>query len=290
MLPKQIPSRFFYAAILPALLCAFVLPGCGTPGQEVAVIGGADGPTGIYTERAADPGIAELNAATAIRTTYETEFLGSYECGTVGYTILGKQPEEGGGITVYAAATFGGYGFENGIFSRVAGTDVIYAAVRFSLSRAGEYLLDGYEDASTQAQAAEIFPQSVLQALDTPEHYQELLFSQELEQAEQHLQKIGREAEVEQVWGSAFVREDPVKDETAARRLREEFDKYPYWTGTREFVEAGTRYVYEKIWEGGSPAGDDIAIYRKINPNTGEIIEAYRVEITGPNVSIEQET
>ncbi|HHX87157.1 MAG TPA: transcriptional regulator, partial [Firmicutes bacterium] len=66
------------------------------------------------------------------------------ETSTEGHIIL-EAKEDNGTIKVYTIASFGAFGFENGIFTKVSGSGAIPTVIIFYQDENGEYTLLEYQ-------------------------------------------------------------------------------------------------------------------------------------------------
>ncbi len=202
-----------------------------------------------------------------------------------GHIILAVD-EDAETVKVYALASLGVFGFENGIFTKVSGSGAIPTVMTFYKDRQGRYALIKYQEpvdgAGYVESVREMFPLRLhARVLSAHDDYPKLKKRQEA-QAREYLRSIGRSAE---------VRVEPVKKKLAdinveaANKLLEltKFDSFlnncPYWLGTRELIENGERFIYETAQ---SKAGDgyDLITFRKIRAN-GEVVEERQYKIVG---------
>lgn len=202
-----------------------------------------------------------------------------------GHIILAVD-EDGETVKVYAIASLGVFGFENGIFTKVSGSGAIPTVMTFYRDRQGRYVLIKYREpldgAGYVESVKEMFPLRLhARVLSVHDDYAELKKQQEA-QAREYLRSIGRSAEV----SAAHVEKELADiNVEASNKLLElaKFDVFlnncPYWLGTREVIEDGERFIYEKAL---SKTGDghDLIIFRKTKTN-GEVVEERHYKIVG---------
>ena len=200
-----------------------------------------------------------------------------------GHIILGSDTDKDENIIVYALTTYGEYGFENGIFTKVSGCGVIPAKITFDSGfnlKNFEMPEDGsYYESSLKALFPKKYHSRIMGTGIYEKDYDECS-AQERQYAQKYLDSIGRKAEIQ----------DHVNTEIAANietnvsnTLLDLFmNEYPYWIGTRESVEGGTRYVYEHTWQPKEKDSQDgIVGFRKYEYDTGKTVEEYEIQVTG---------
>jgi bla regulator protein BlaR1 len=214
---------------------------------------------------------------------YRGEFL------TEGHIILDIE-ETGSTVKVYAIASVAWFGFENGIFTQVAGTGSMPTVMVFSVNEDGEYILTDYiepMDGSGYADSIRrMFPKEFHNSiLITRNEFQVKLANLLEEQAKAYLDSIGRTAEVK----IGYVEKKlPNINVEASNKLLSEFTKFvpllnsfPYWLGTVERIEDGVRYIYETSQEKSSD-GYDLIVFRKTSSD-GKIAAERIYKIDGNN-------
>lgn len=194
-----------------------------------------------------------------------------------GHKIL-KTQEKNGHTVVYMIESYGQYGFENGIFTKVSGSGAIPTVMTFSKNSKSEYMLEDYkipQDGSGYVSSIrKMFPLLLQkEALNANKYYDELL-RQETVYAKAYLKSINREAVVQ---GNYVDKKLPNINVKASNKLLEKYNEYPYWIGTLETVENGQRYVYEKSFS-DKGNGDGIVSFIKRKYN-GEIMLKHIIEI-----------
>lgn len=202
-----------------------------------------------------------------------------------GHIILSVQ-EGTETVKVYTIASLGVFGFENGIFTKVRGSGAIPTVMTFYRDRQGRYALIKYQEpldgAGYVESVREMFPLNLhARVLSPHDEYAELKKQQEA-QAREYLRSIGRSAEV----SAAHVEKELANiNVEASNKLLEltKFDSFlnncPYWLGTRELIEDGERFIYEKAM-GKTSDGYDLIIFRKTKTN-GEVVEERHYKIVG---------
>lgn len=208
------------------------------------------------------------------------------ETAAEGHIILDSE-ESGGTVKTYTIASFGAFGFENGIFTKISGSGAIPTVMTFSRNSNGGYSLLEYkepEDGSGYAASIKkMFPGKLQdRVLSSHGDYEELARQQEAQAAE-YLKTIGRTAEV----SAAHVEKQLANiNVDASNKLFSEYGKYdafinscPYWIGTRERIENGVRYIYETS-QGRTGDGYDLVVFRKTTED-GAVVEERRYKIVG---------
>lgn len=210
---------------------------------------------------------------------------GAGETATEGHIIL--DTEEGDGtVRVYTVASFGAFGFENGIFTKVSGSGSIPTVMTFSKNKDGEYSLLDYKEPMDGAHFTEstksMFPKGLWEKVLSSNSYP-ILVKQQEKQAAEYLQSIGRNAQV----SASNVEKRRVEiNVEASNKLFAEFTKYnpflnncPYWIGTREQIENGVRYIYETS-QSKTGDGYDLIVFIKTKED-GTIVEEHQYKIVG---------
>lgn len=199
------------------------------------------------------------------------------ECFAEGHQIL-DQSEEEGQIIVCAHVIDGWFGFENNIFTGVSGSS-IPTRLMFSQNAAGEYILQSYdipEDGSNYGSSLRaLFSAKALAQLERLDISS--LYPQLEAYAEAYLQSIGREATVQ--WHYVDRQLPDMDSVQVSNALLERYSEYPYWIGSLERVEDGTRMVYEHLWQPDG-AGGGITTYQK-QIYGGDIVERHVIEVSG---------
>jgi hypothetical protein len=208
------------------------------------------------------------------------------ETATEGHIILDSE-ESNGKVKVYTIASFGAFGFENGIFTKISGSGAIPTVMVFSKDENGGFSLLEYkepEDGAGYAQSIKkMFPQKLQdRVLSSEKDYAELERQQEA-QAADYLKSIGRTAEVN---ASRVEKKTADINVEAKNKLFSKYTKYdaflnncPYWIGTRERIENGTRYIYETSQE-TTGDGHAVIVFRKTGDD-GVVVEERRYKIVG---------
>jgi hypothetical protein len=208
------------------------------------------------------------------------------ETATEGHIILDSE-DNNGKVKVYTIASFGAFGFENGVFTKVSGSGAIPTVMTFSRDENGGYSLLEYkepEDGAGYAKSIKkMFPKNLqARVQSSQEDYAELVRQQEA-QAADYLKGIGRTAEV----NASHVEKKPADINVEAKnKLFSKYTKYdsflnncPYWIGTRERIESGARYIYETSQE-TTGDGHILIIFRKTGED-GSVVEERRYKIVG---------
>lgn len=210
---------------------------------------------------------------------------GEGETATEGHIILDSE-EINGTVKVYTIASFGAFGFENGIFTKVSGSGAIPTVMIFSKDKNGGYSLEYKEPEDGAGYARSIkkmFPQKLQDRVQSSqEDYAELVRQQEA-QAADYLKSIGRTAAV----NASHVEKKPADINVEAKnKLFSKYTKYdsflnncPYWIGTRERIENGARYIYETSQE-TTGDGHTLIVFRKTGED-GSVVEERQYKIVG---------
>lgn len=207
------------------------------------------------------------------------------EVATEGHIIL-DQEEKDGVVKVYTLSSFGYFGFENGIFTKVSGSGATPTVMTFYKDADGEYSLIEYKEPidgdecleSTKAMFSERLWDKVIYQANVI--YPELAKMEET-QAGEYLRKIGRTAKV----SSDYVERDlPDIDVSASNKLFAEWGKddfflndFPYWLGSVEKIENGERVIYETA-QSKSNDGYDLITFKKMKAD-GTVIEQRKYKI-----------
>lgn len=208
------------------------------------------------------------------------------ETSTEGHIILDSE-EQNGIVKVYTIASFGYFGFENGIFTKVSGSGGIPSVMTFSKNPKGQYSLLDYKEAEDGANypssIKKLFPIRLhAKVFAANEDYPKLIKQQE-EQAREYLKSIGRSAKVS---GAHVDKKLMDINSEASNKLLTEYTKYdaflnacPYWIGTRECIENGERFIYETS-QSKSSDGCDLITFKKSKEN-GTVIKVKQYKIQG---------
>jgi hypothetical protein len=211
----------------------------------------------------------DIETAVSMAVKSQGKGYGQGEFLTEGHIILDSE-ESFGKVIVYTIASVGWFGFENGIFTTVSGSGAIPTVMTFSKDSRGEYKLLEYkepQDGSGYTPSVKrMFPRKLYsRVLSAHEDYAEL-DRQKKAQAEEYLSFLGRKAEVK----AGYVEKKPVNINTeASNKLFAELTKFnaflnecPYWIGTRERIEDGTRYIYQTS-QSKTSDGCDLITFQK---------------------------
>ncbi len=209
------------------------------------------------------------------------------ECSAEGHIILGskdKVDEDTNKIIesyVYALVSYGEYGFENGIFTKVSGSGAIPTKLTFNRNDLGEYILIDYKQAEDGARYTDsvynMFPDLIAErALHYTDSDSAELVSQEEEYAKAYLTTVRGNAEISQNVEKVLSN----MDVEASNTLLDLFSEYPYWIGTEEKIENGVRYVYEKKWE-DKGNGDGVVTFRKYEYDNNNVVSETVIEVKG---------
>lgn len=208
------------------------------------------------------------------------------ETATEGHIIL-DTVRDNGLIKVYAIASYGEFGFENGVFTKVSGSGAIPTVITFSLEEYGDYALLEYREPMDgeyyRDSIKEMFPRRLhRRALSADIDYPALAGQQEV-QAREYLKSIGREARVSADYVEKELADINVE---ASNKLFADMasndpllNNCPYWLGTKELIMGGVRYIYETS-QSKSGDGYDLITFQKKNED-GTVLEEKRYKIMG---------
>lgn len=208
------------------------------------------------------------------------------ETATEGHVILDTK-EQDGFITVYTIASYGAFGFENGVFTIVSGSGAIPTIMAFSRDDHGKYSLLEYKEpqdgAGYTVSLKKMFPSNLHDKVLSADKYYLELSKQKEAQATDYLKSIGRTAEVN---AAHIPRKLAGIDIQASNKIFAELPKYdsslnfyPYWLGTKERIEGNIRYIYETS-QGKTSDGYDLITFRKTKED-GTVVQEYRYKIVG---------
>lgn len=218
----------------------------------------------------------------------QEKYYGRGEVATEGHILLGAE-EKDGVVSAYTLASFGYFGFENGIFTKISGSGAIPTVMTFRKDDQGGYSLLSYQEpldgAGFERSVKEMFPEKYWPEVLTQDgsKYSELARQQEI-QAEIYLQEIGRKAEV----SAGHVEKELLKlsSISASNKLFAEFTKdnaflnsCPYWIGTREEIKDGVRYIYETRQDKTDDGLDLVIFSQKIEGGT--VVKEVHYKIVG---------
>lgn len=208
---------------------------------------------------------------------------------TEGHIILGTE-EKDKILKIYTVSSVGIFGFENGVFTTVSGSGEIPTVLTFQNNN-NKWELKEYKEPLDGGGYSEsikkMFPPEIYkEILNKGGSYIEELQRQQADQASEYLKSINREAEV----NPRYVEKELVNiDVDASNYLFSELTKYdeflnnfPYWIGTVESIEEGTRYIYETIQD-KTKEGHDLLIFKKTDIK-GKIIQEAKYKIQGSEV------
>ena len=200
-----------------------------------------------------------------------------------GHIIL-DTAEEDENVVIYALTTYGVYGFENNIFTKLSGTGVIPTRIILSKDDKGYSLVEYKmpEDGSRYTESIkEMFPDNLAnRAIHYTDWDAEKCHQQEYQYANEYLTSIARTAEVN-------FKVDKKLDNMnvkASNLFIDLYHDYPYWIGTQEKIEHNVRFVYEKQWE-DKGNGDGIVTFKKYKYDDKQIVEEYVIEVKGEEIT-----
>lgn len=223
---------------------------------------------------------------TAIREAIFAENFGNYLPGEyqgIGYKII-ETFEDDGVLSIYALSEYIEYGFQDGIFVNVSGTNP-KVLMRFEQMESGNYKLIFYTRLDLFSDLSEEEVEQLLEPLNktgksyvfTDEDLQEVR-TQADEAAIAYLKSINRVADIgvrEEHNGNLLT--DLVSNTDLIMELikDETYSRYPEWTGTQERIENDIRYIYQTEY-------DEVLqqiIFSKIRFDTNEIVERQVIDV-----------
>lgn len=223
---------------------------------------------------------------TAIREAIFAENIGNYlpgECQGVGYKII-ETFEEDGVLSVYALTEYVEYGFQDGVFVNVSGTNP-KVLMRFEQMESGNYKLIFYTRLDLFSDLSEKEIEQLLEPLNktgksyiyTDEDLQKVR-AQADEDAVAYLKSINRVADVgvrTEHKGNLLTDLVPNTDLLMELSKDETYSLYPDWIGTQERIENSIRYIYQTEY-------DEVlkqTIFSKILFDTNETVERQVIDI-----------
>ena len=207
------------------------------------------------------------------------------ETQTEGHKTLKVEKSSNNQIKVYCIVSYGEFGFENSIFTKISGSGAIPTIITLSENEFGEYNLLNYEEPEDGALYFEsvqnMFPKQLYPYVFVSDKYYDDLLGQQEEYAKKYLISIGREDSV--VTGDYVdktLATEMGMDVSASNKLLSMFWDYPHWIGTTETIENNTRYVYRKDFD----ADRQIVTFTKTKED-GVIVEKYVIDTTGGDLT-----
>lgn len=264
--------KLLFLIIVLSLSLVLVL-GCNSESQE-----SPQGAEGLDQEK--------LDEALSLAIKGQASSYAEGETVTEGHIIL-EIEEKAEEIKVYTIASFGAFGFENGIFTKISGSGAIPTVITFTKEADGEYSLKEYQEpldgADYGASLKRLFPENLHERIfEAHEDYKFLAEQQEM-QATEYLNSIGRTAEIRAGHVEKELAQINVEASNMLFSYHTKYDAFlnacPYWLGTREKVEDSVRYIYETS-QSKTDDGYDLIIFRKMQED-GTIVEEEKYKIVG---------
>lgn len=209
------------------------------------------------------------------------------ELATEAHIIL-EHEEKDAVVKVYTISSFGYFGFENSIFTKISGSGAIPTVMTFSKNKNGGYSLINYKEPSYDEgymdSIKEMFPERLRDKVlsEDKTSYSELAASEEA-QAEEYLKQIGRTAVVS---SKDVEKKRPDINVWAKEKLFIYSGKYdsflnncPNWLGTKEKLENGARVIYETSQSKGND-GYELITFKETKED-GTVVEERRYKIVG---------
>src|SRR3989344_2256189 len=245
--------------------------------------------TFIYTPFATD-----IEQAVHLANLAQNDDYANGEVAVEGHVILGSEAKEKI-TTVYVVSSWGWFGFENGIFTMGSGAFQIPTVIVFSQNDRGEYMVQEYREAMDGSlygpSIEKMFPARYFKKVIDKNSYNDELHRQMEVQAAEYLKRIGRVARVSVPYVEKKILTDAGIDVQASNTLFEiisnnaQMNDFPYWLGTVERIEDGTRYIYETSQD-KSTDGHDLVIYIKKKEN-GTVVATYVYKVVGTEVLLQ---
>lgn len=280
-----------FNALLFGIVFLITLTGCNNISSdleenstEVSVTDNND--VSVFHDTPISDNTEESLLDTAIREAIFTENIGKYlpgECQGIGYKII-ETFEDDGILSVYALTEYAEYGFQDGVFVNISGTNP-KVLMKFEQTENGNYELIFYTRLDLFSDLSEEEIEQLLEPLNkagksyvyTDEDLQEIR-TQADGAAIAYLKSINRAADVgakEEHNGNLLT--DLVSDtDLILELIRDEtYSLYPEWTGTQERIENDIRYIYQTEY-------DEVLqqiIFSKILFDTDEMIERHVIDI-----------
>lgn len=209
------------------------------------------------------------------------------EVATEGHIIL-ETEEKNNEVKVYTLSSFGYFGFENGIFTKISGSGAIPTVITFSKNTNTGYSLINYKEPidgeDYAASIKEMFPERLWDKVLKYDNkdYSKLAESQET-QAKEYLIKIGRAAQVSSQYVDKTLPSINVSAENKLFGYLGKNDWFlndcPDWLGTKEKVENGVRLIYETV-QSKSSDGYDLIMFKETKAD-GTVVEERIYKIVG---------
>lgn len=232
-------------AALMAVVLSLAMAGC-TPSGQVS--------EGNEVPQTLDAAVSSALLGDEIKAGYAEG-----ECAGEGHIILGSEETSEGEVKLYALTMTGNYGFINDNFEKVSGTGIIPAVLMFEYEddvytlQEIEFPLDGsLHESSLRA----MFPaQYIGRVMSHDEADRAELEQQERAYAAAYLKEIGREAAIGNYrdFEHVLLTDLGISVEVSNRITEmKDLGAYPYWIGTREYLQDGVRYIYSMEYEQGA--------------------------------------
>ena len=183
-------------------------------------------------------------------------------------------------IKVYTISSIGNFGFENGIFTIISGSGVVPTLITLSKVESNKYeVLEYKEYEITESSGYTDLVKEMFQEVSlNVQKYSTDFASQQVAQAEAYLNSIGIIAKISTSPVDKVLLNINVD---ASNKLLElaSYNGYPYWIGTIEQIEGGTRYRYETS-QSKTSDGYDLVTFKKFDI-TGNVIKEIKYKIVG---------
>ncbi|QHI71631.1 M56 family metallopeptidase [Aminipila terrae] len=222
----------------------------------------------------------EQSISNALLSHYKTEFNSPwYEVASEGHVTLGTE-DKGGLTNVYLLEQYYEFSFENGDLTVSSGHGSNVAVLSFKKDKNGKYIYHGFKAPLTDEEYYSFiknsFSSAALDKLNTTDREKSKsdLDSQCEAYASAYLKKIGRSADIDIY---AKEKQRPAINSEVSNFLFKNYKDYPYWIGTRETVEKGTRYIYETGWKDQGKLNGIITFTKK--RDNGDIIKTIKIQI-----------
>lgn len=199
------------------------------------------------------------------------------ETQTEGHKILKIAKINKSQFKVYCIVSYGEFGFENGIFTKISGSGAIPTVITLTKNESVGYDLSEYEESldgeDNFKSTMSMFPFYLYPAVINSYKYQDALCTQQEAYAKQYLISIDRENS--EVSGRHIEKTLAKMNTQASNKLLSLFDEYPYWIGTLEKLEDNVRYIYRKEYDDNK----QIVTYTK-EKEDGTVVEKSIIDTT----------
>ncbi|MHC1722343.1 MAG: M56 family metallopeptidase [Aminipila sp.] len=222
----------------------------------------------------------EQSISKALLNHYKNEFDSPwYEVSAEGHITLDS--EEKDGVTkVYLLEEYYEFSFEDNHLTASSGHGANVAILTLKKDSTGNYIYDDLKAPLTDEEyysfIKDSFSSTALEKLnstDREKNKADLDFQCET-YAKAYLENLGRDGDI---YIYQNEKERPNINSETANYIFENYSEYPYWIGTRETVERGTRYIYETSWADKGNQNGIITFTKKLYK--GDVVEITDIEV-----------